>query len=387
MKEKTGRISLIILFVCMLLTNISFAEEVITDEETTVMTMEEATQYALKNNANIVDISRMVKDQEELYDNAKDTYMVWKNRLRKGGYSFETAQEYLDCWGYSFDLAKLSYNKFLATKGTAEETVKYSVKKLCYTIEELTKTIECLEKTITKQENDVKIAGVKHSLNMITLLDVDAARKTLDSTKLQLESLKSTLLSIKANLKNLMGFDVSRELIVTIPENEFTILNVENLQETIEKSLETNGAALSAKIEYAQKENNYIIATKTKFLPTAEDERDVKKVFSDAEARLNNSINLIKENLYSLYNSVKNNEESTILAKQEYEQLQIKYNQMKVMHELGMITTNDFNAYEIALLNSKNTYEASLHKNILLNERWNVALKVGDVLAEQEEQK
>ena len=38
-------------------------------------------------------------------------------------------------------------------------------------------------------------------------------------------------------------------------------------------------------------------------------------------------ISYIKENLYSLYNQIKTNEESTILAKAEYEQLKIKYNQ------------------------------------------------------------
>ena len=58
------------------------AEEIQEKVESVTMSLDEAVEYALKNNANIVDIGRMVKDQEELYKDAKTTYMVWKNTLR-----------------------------------------------------------------------------------------------------------------------------------------------------------------------------------------------------------------------------------------------------------------------------------------------------------------
>lgn len=373
-----------ILLCCIVILN-SFCTANITEENLiTTMTLDEAVEYALSHNANVVDINRMVKDQKEVYDDAKDIYREWQYKIRSGGYSFETPQEYLDCWGYSFELAELGYNSFLATKSTTEETIGYTVKQFSYTIAELYKSIELLEKTITKQEMDVKIAEVKNSLNMVTILEVEAAKQTLTSTKLQLDSLKSTLDSLETNLKSIMGFDVSKELVVTIPDYELNILEIEDLAKTIEDSLETNGKAITEKISYKQKEINYILATKTHLL-IKDEIKDAKREYSDAEARLNNSINTIKNNLYNLYTNVKTSEESTILAKSEYEQLQIKYNQMKVMHELGMITTHDFNSYEIALINAKNSYEASLHENILLNERWKIALKVGDVLADTKE--
>lgn len=382
-KTKVG-----MLFLCFILVLSSFGfatEEVVSTidvDSNITMTLDEAVEFALKNNANVVDIKKMVSNQEDAYQDAADTYRSWKNKIRNGGYAFESELDYLNCWGYSFELAELSYKSFLATKGTAEETVGYTVKQLAYTIDELGKTIELLEKTILKQERDVKIAEVKSTLNMITSLEVEAAKQTLNSTKLQLESLKPTLGTVKTTLKNLMGIDVTKDLTITLPEAEFKILEVPNLTETIENSLETNGEAITAKLAYKQKEINNILATKTNFW-TREEKKDAKKDFSDAELRLNNSLNVIKENLMSLYTEVKNSEESTILAKSEYEQLQIKYKQMQVMHELGMITTHDFNSYEIALINAKNTYESSLQKNILLNERWNIALKVGDVLAKE----
>jgi len=383
--NKMKKIGALFLCLVLILNSICFAENMIMNVEDTnevTMTLDEAVEYALSHNSNVVDISRMKKDQEELYDDAKDTYRVWKDRVKNGGYSFETPQEYLTCWGYSLEIAELSYESFLATKGTAEETVGYSVKKIVYSIDELEKSVELLEKTIKKQENDVRIAEVKSSLNMITSLDVETAKQTLTSTKLQLESLNSALVSLKTNLKSLMGFDVEKELIITLPDAEFTILEVEELAKVIDDSLETNGKAITAKINYKQKEFNNILATKTHFF-TRDEIKDAKKAFSDAELRLNNEINVIKDNLFSLYTKIKTSEESTILSKSEYEQLQIKYNQMKVMHELGMITTHDFNSYELALINAKNTYESSLHENILLNARWNIALKVGDVLAEE----
>lgn len=375
-------------FLCFILILNSFCfgaegEELIVEDKEVTMTLDEAVDYALAHNPNVIDIDKLSKDQKELYDNAKDTYMIWKEKVRGGGYSFEEPAEYLACWGYTFELAKLGYDSFLATKTTAEETVSYSVKQIAYSIDELEKSLELLEKTVNKQETDVKIAEVKNSLNMITALDVEATRQTLISTKLQLASLETTLSSLRSTLKNVMGFDVEKDLNIVLPENLLNILEVENLDKVIEDSLETNNEVITAKLSYKPKENNYILATKTHFL-LRDEIKDAKKDYSDAELRLNNSINTVKNNLYSLYTTVKNSEESVILAKSEYEQLCLKYKQMQVMHELGMITTHDYNSYEIALMNAKNTYEAELHKNILLNDRWNIALKVGDVLAKED---
>jgi len=384
------KIKMMSLFLCFMLILNSFclADETIVEVEdtsqVTTMTLDEAVQYALNHNANVVDINKMVKDQKELYDDAKDTYREWQDRVKHGGYAFDETYQYLDCWGYSLELAELGYNSFLATKGTTEETIAYTVKKLSYTIDELYKSMELLKKTIAKQEMDVKIAEVKSSLNMITILDVEAAKQTLASTKLQLVSLETTLDSLKTNLKSLMGFDVSKELVITIPDSELTILEVEDLAKTIEDSLETNGKAITEKISYKKKEINYILATKTHLL-VKDEIKDAKIEYIDEDDKLNKYINNIKNNLYNLYTNVKTSEENVILAKSEYDELQIKYNQMKVMHELGMITTHDFNSYEIALINAQNSYETALHENILLNERWNIALKVGDVLAETKE--
>jgi hypothetical protein len=182
-----------------------------------------------------------------------------------------------------------------------------------------------------------------------------------------------------------MGFDISKELVIILPEREINVLEVEKLDEVITNSLETNSAAIAAKISYKQKEINNIIATETSFM-LKDEKKDAKEEFVDAELRFNNSLNTIKDGLYSLYNSVKSSESSAILAKDEYDQLQIKYNQMKVMYELGMITPNDFNAFEISLLNAKNTYEAKLNENILLNKRWEIALAVGDAMSEVAQQ-
>lgn len=385
MRNKYVRFCALCFSIMIMINGFSFAKE---DEKedvlNTIMTIDEAVAYALKHNPNVVDIGKKDKDQKKAYDDARAVYRFWQYKMKGAGYAFESPQEYLDCYGHSLELAELAYKSFLATKGTAEQTVAYNVRKLAYSIDELEKNVELLEKNVVKQENDVKIAKVKNSLNMITILDVTSSQITLSSTKLQLESLKTTLNSLRVNLKNLMGYDISKELTVTIPEQEMKILNVENLSEIIDKSLDTNGEAVTAKISYKQKEINNILATKTNWFDTSEQKRDAKKEFSDAEARLNNSLNYIKENLYSLYNQVKFNEESVIIKKQEYDQLNIKYNQMKVMSELGMVTKHDFNAYEIALLNARNTYEAELHKNILLNERWNIAVLIGDVIAKQE---
>jgi len=382
---KLKRILSLFLCLVLLLNNFSLAEE-ISEPNKIVMTLEEAIEYTMKNNAVLIDtdFEDLLKDQKELYNDAKITYFVWKNQVRNGGFAYDTPNDYLNRYGHGLEMSELTYNSFLSTKGGTEEKIGYTVKQLAYSVDELKKSLDLLEKTIEKQERDVKIAEVKSSLNMITPLDVETAKQTLTSTKLQLTSLESALVSLETGLKNLMGLDVSKELEIKLPEDEFSVLQVEDLYKTIEESLKTNKDAIAAKISYKQKEMNNIIATETHFLDR-DSIKAAKKAFSDAELRLNNEINIIKENLISLYNELKTNEESTILAKNEYEQLQIKYKQMQVMYELGMITEHDFNSYEIALINAKNSYESSLHENDLLNDRWEIALKYGDVLAKEAE--
>jgi len=376
----------------LLLSPITFAEEnvpteIVEESAKTVMTLEEAINYALENNANIIDVARTQEDQEDTYKEAKKTYQSWKNKLKfESGYSFETPADFLDCWGHSYEMAELQYESFLASKEGAEKTVAYNVMNLAYTIDEINKSILLLEKTVEKQENDVRIAEVKVSLDMITQNDLDTAISTLASTKLQLASVKSTLTSLEISLKSLMGYDVLQKLEIVLPEHELKILEVENLAETIESSLETNSSAIMANIMFKQKEQQYLLATQTHFFETREAIKEAKENFSDAENRLNNSVNSVKENLLLLYQEIKMNENETILAKEDYEQLQRQYKQMEVMYELDMITKHDFDAFEIALMNAQNAYEAALHKNSLLNERWEIALTVGDVVSEAGQQ-
>jgi len=386
---KLKQISVLFLSVMLILNSISFAVEnkleEVDEDISVIMTLDEAVDYALTHNANVLDINKIAKDQKELYDDAVTTYRNWQYKVNHGGYSFENVVEYMDCWGYSLELAKLSYDSYLANKGSVENTITYNVEKLAYSIYELENSIGLLEKTVKKQETDVKVGQVKKELNMITDVELEATKSSLSSTKIQLESLKPTLTTLKTNLKNLMGFDISKELVIILPEREINVLSVEKLDEVITNSLETNSAVIAAKISYKQKEINNIIATETSFM-LKDEKKDAKEEFADAELRFNNSLNTIKDGLYSLYNSVKSSESSAILAKDEYDQLKIKYNQMKVMYELGMITPNDFNAFEISLLNAKNTYEAKLNENILLNKRWEIALKVGDAMSEVAQQ-
>lgn len=385
MRKKSIKFGALFLSIMMIINNFSFAKEITNENkevEDNTMTLEEAFSYAMEHNPNVVDINKMVKDQEDALDEAKKTRQSWRNKLKSGGYAFETPIDYLDCYGHSYEMAEYTYKSFLASKGTAEMSVTYGIRNLAYSIDELENTILCLEKTVKKQEQDLKIAEIKNKLDMVTVLDVTSANITLSTTKLQLESLKTTLKSLKVNLKNLMGYDINKDLEIELPKEELIILDVENLAEVIDNSLDTNTDALSAKISYKQKEMNNLIATKTHFY-VKDEIRDAKKEFSDAEARLNNSLNYIKEGLYALYSEVKTSEGNVIIKKCEYEQLELKYNQMKVMSELGMVTKHDFNSYEIALINAKNSYEVELHKNIMLNERWNIALKIGDVIGKK----
>ena len=198
--RKFGKTMLLVLSIVALL-SFCFAEE---ENVVTMMTLDEAIDYAMKNNANVVDLHRMEEEQEKIYKKAEKAYNIWHE---KQSYSFQAYDpllypkyDYLEYHGYYKDLAKLSYDKFLATQDTAESTVKYSVMKLAYTIDELENTVKCLEKTIQKQENDVKVAEVKVRLNMATQLDLDATKTTLKSTKAQLETLKSTLDTMKISI-------------------------------------------------------------------------------------------------------------------------------------------------------------------------------------------
>ena len=363
-----------------ILTSVCAVDLEATNVESGVFTLEEAIEYAIKNNSSLIDMEKNTDTQEELYDDAKTEYRKWKNQIKNGGYSFEESIEYLNCWGYSLELAKLQYESFLSNKNAAKFQVEYSVKSMIYNIFELEDSISLLEKTIEKQENDVKIAEVKYRLNMITETELDSAKTTLDSSKLQLESIKQSLASVKISIKQLMGYDVLKEISFEKPEYEVEELEIEDLESTINSSLETNVSALSSKIQYKQKENNYILATKTSFF-SKDEKKDAKKDYSDAEFRLNNEINSIKENMVILYNQVKEKEKETDIAKEELDSADSQFEQAKTMYEVGLISKNTYDGYELSFINAENTYKSKIKEEILLKNRWEIAISVGDIIA------
>ena len=57
---------------------------------------------------------------------------------------------------------------------------------MIYSIFELQDDIELLNKSILKQENDLQIAEVKFSLNMITKNDLDSTKSALETSRLHL---------------------------------------------------------------------------------------------------------------------------------------------------------------------------------------------------------
>ena len=369
-------ISLVVTF--CLLCSVCIAEEVTTTQDN-YMTMEQAVDYALKHNSTIVDLEKTVKDQKELYDDAKDEYRKWKNKVRSGGYSFEDENEYLTCWGYMMKISELQYNSFLSGREGAKQKIEYSVKNMIYSIFELEDNIELLNKSILKQENDVQIAEVKFSLNMITKNDLESVKSTLETSRLQLEGIKKSLETLKISLKQIMGFNVTEELLIKRPEYVERELTVEDLEKTIEDSLETNNSVLSAKLQYQQKENQYILATKTSFM-LRDDKKKAKDDYSDAEFRLNNDINSIKENLRILYNQVKNKESEVKIAKEDLDRAKAQYEQAKVMFEVGLISKNSYFGSELAVISAENSYKSKVKESILLNDRFNIAIKVGDVV-------
>ena len=369
-------ISLVVTF--CLLCSVCIAEEVTTTQGN-YMTMEQAVDYALKHNSTIVDLEKTVKDQKELYDDAKDEYRKWKNKVRSGGYSFEDENEYLTCWGYMMKISELQYNSFLSGREGAKQKIEYSVKNMIYSIFELEDNIELLNKSILKQENDVQIAEVKFSLNMITKNDLGSVKSTLETSRLQLESIKKSLETLKISLKQIMGFNVTEELLIKRPEYVERELTVEDLEKTIEDSLETNNSVLSAKLKYQQKENQYILATKTSFM-LRDDKKKAKDDYSDAEFRLNNDINYIKENLRILYNQVKDKESEVKIAKEELNRARTQYEQAKVMFKVGLISKNSYLGSELSVMNAENSYKSKVKETTLLNDRFNIAIKVGDVV-------
>lgn len=361
-----------------LLCSFCIAQEVTTTQNDS-MTIDQAVEYAMKHNSAIVDVEKNVKDQQELYDDARDEYRKWKNKVRSGGYSFEDENEYLTCWGYMFKISELQYNSFQTTREATKQKVEYSVKSMIYSMFELEDSIELLNKSIIKQENDLQIAEVKFDLNMITKNDLESTRSTLETSRLQLESVKKSLETLKVSLKQLMGFGVTDELLIERPEYVEKELNVEDLEKTIEASLATNSSVLSSKLQYQQKENQYILATKTSFM-LRDDKKKAKDNYSDAEFRLNNDIDSVKENLRILYNQVKDKESEVKIAKEELARAKTQYDQAKVMYEVGLISKNSYLGYELAVMSSENSYKSKVKESILLNDRFNIAIKVGDVV-------
>lgn len=368
---------MIVLVISMIL---SFGYAVELESSDVRMTLDDAVQYALKNNTTLVDLRRTADDQEDMYDESKRTYRKWQNKLKfDGGYSFEEPQDYLDCYGYSFKLSELTYNNFIQNVKGAELNVEYTVKSLIYKIQEIKDNIFLLEKSIKKQENDIEIGEVKLRLNMITQDEFTTLKNTLEASKVSLEEMRKSLDTININLKQVLGIDITTNLSIVLSEKEILQFDAVDVENIVENSLVSNVSVILAKIEYQKKYNNYMLATETSWL-LRDEIRDAKKEFSDAEFRLNNEINLIRQNLLVLYNDVRNSEKSVAIAKEDLGIAKKKFEQAKTMYEVGLISKNSFLEYEVAFFNSQNNYKAKLNEEALIKDRWNIAISVGDIV-------
>ena len=76
---KLGKFSQTILLTLSVVIAVSFcfAEG---DHTITVMTLEEAVNYAMSNNANVIDLERMEEEQEDTYKKAEKTYRIWQSK-------------------------------------------------------------------------------------------------------------------------------------------------------------------------------------------------------------------------------------------------------------------------------------------------------------------
>lgn len=234
------------------------------------------------------------------------------------------------------------------------DSVEFDTYKKYFAVQKAEQDLEAVKLAFKREEKNYAITNASYEVGLSTPIGLLQAKLKLELAKTKVLSSKNELEDAYDKLNTLLGYNSGyRPKLVS--KVEFKPLPDE-LGVALSKALGDNPQL------WVAKERITVYERQTGLSSTGDLEVDIARVQKD------NSEEMIRELVRSLYFKVKNLESSYESAQKAYEVSKESYNLTKIKYELGMVTEYELINSETSLLEAKNTLEdlKRNHKQLLI---------------------
>lgn len=325
------------------------AEENVNDG---ILTVEEATELAIKNSNSLKSMSENLSLAE---DDAKDA-----------NHDLFYATEYTAVTSLAVQLKNLRNNisNYKANSEIEKQKLQLSVTQMFTAIKEAESSLELCEEQIKLSEKDLNLAEVKLELGMITENDYTEQKNTLEKAKTQRDTLQVSLDDAYTSLNKLLGYDLNEKYEISL-EVSYTPFEEDMPLET--KILK----AVSSCQSINEKKENVTVAKYEldvhSDLYSSEKKESKQNQYNQAVRTLEDAKTDLRQSITSLYNSIQTTEKSYKDNLNELEQMKKTLEIKETELSLGKTTELEVEKYKYQIESLENTIQNQVYEhNIML---------------------
>ncbi len=306
-----------------------------TSETTPVFTIDDALDYALEHNRNLIALQDTLTANEYNLKSENQSY----DSFRKSGMPSSSISTYYVALGYQVESAKYQIRKAKRDIVQNEYNIKTAVRKAFYEYLNKQKKLETAQTNldnVTERFNQAKVKNAQGTLSELELsqfeINVQNAQNTINSQKRDIE------ISMM-NLKNTIGYPLDKELKIS---GEFILPEMDTTppEEALKRSL-TNVNMVELKDSYDLAKYNYDVNMNW-YSGNQPQYHTAKSNFEAQTQQYEQSLNQNTISVMSAYNNMVSVYETLDYLNKQVEIVRKNADAQKLRYDMGMITAVDY---------------------------------------------
>jgi outer membrane protein len=329
------------------------------------LTIEEATELAIKNSRTLqkaeLEIERTKEVRDAAADNVKFTPLGPTTKPAEMAFTGLLA-------------ADLGWRMASKAKTVEEDKIIASVLTEYNSVLEALADKEQAEKTYKYAQLQWTIGSLSNEIGMSSLSQRRIAEAGHKASKAGLEVANTKVEKAYQSFNQLIGLN-SDEKPILISQPEYSSLEIDSLEREIYKATDHNPAIWLAEQKVSLANINLDLYNWSD--PTREPYRAKEIDIQKAELDVSVGKQQTRDLMYRLYSSIRQLEEVYDLQEQQLLITEEKYNTQKLMYDVGMISKMDLLSAELDYDKAKNTFNKTVYQHELLkmafNKPWTAA--------------
>lgn len=339
------------------------------NENTIVLSFEEAKEKAQKKNSSLKTIEESVEYLEETKDNLGinleilDGYGEVSNNYVEGEEGKLQEYEQIQQAYQQNTEAIISVLRGMKSvnaqqqlsdvnKEMIEDSIDLTLISLITSVKSSSMQIQLLEESIKSSETSVKNLELKNSLGMASDYDLQTAKNSLETNKHNLESLKLSYQNNKEKLNLYLGYKADEDLVIDYVV-DFSDFDDIDLESYIIKKKEGDPSiqVLKKNVEIAE------FNDRTTYSMLSESKLQIKNELNSANRELSDAQENMEQGIRSAYNNLKTLKENDKNLKLALDKAIRDYNTVVVSYQTGMAIEADVNAAKLGILAAEKAIE------------------------------